>query len=246
MSVIISDLRCVFTTCLDIFVKNSSNLPLFAAVGAILFVSFYFIIKSKSMRSKINWSYALIFSSLLLLSYFAFSMTCHVLGNFCTGDTLLYSIPVAVIGSLFISYIVLPNVYLLWNRAKRSDKLSRLLPISVPVYIFDSGKPFAFSYSGISRWVVVSQGLVDILTKNELKGVLLHEYGHLTNNTSFYKASNWLYGFVPVLRAFLDHGRLIDEEEIHADEFAIHCMGTRKHVDSAKRKISDYFEFCGR
>ena len=74
MSDIISDLSCVFTTCLDIFVKNSSNLPLFAAVGAILLVSFYFIIKSKSMRSKINWTYAFIFSNLLLLSYFAFSI----------------------------------------------------------------------------------------------------------------------------------------------------------------------------
>ncbi len=231
------ELDCLLGPCLDAFLKSSSGFASVVLFGSIILVSLFFIIKKDSIRSRIKWSYPLIFSILFLLSFFMFSMTCQS----CTARSLLYSIPVAVIGLLIFEYIIIPNIYLAINKVVLSKELSETLPEYIPVYIADNGKPFAFSYSGLRKWIVVSQGMIELLNEKELNSVLLHEYGHIANNSSFYKSSNWLYSKIPLLRAFLDNFALEDEEEKRADQFAIEKQGTNRYLNSAKKKLKNYF-----
>lgn len=234
------ELDCVLGPCLDTFIRNPLGSASIALFGTIAVVSLYLMIKGQSMRSRLTWSYPLAFSLLFLLTFFAFSMMCHESVPICSEHALMYSIPAAILGSLLFGYILMPNIYLAWNRAAPSD-LGRLLPGPVPVYIADKGEPFAFSHGGISRWIVVSQGMIDILSRKELEAVLLHEYGHLSGNSSFYRISGYLYSKVPLLHAFFDGRALEDEEERKADAFAASRMGTSRYVNSAKRKLEHYF-----
>ncbi len=123
-----------------------------------------------------------------------------------------------------------------------SNELGAKLPKKVPVYIADNGKPFAFSYGGIGKWIVVSQGRLEILSENELNAVLLHEYGHVVNNTSFYQSSSYIYSKIPVLHAFFDAFALEDEEERAADAYAVKSQGTERHIKTAKGKLKECFD----
>ncbi|MEW6722546.1 MAG: M48 family metalloprotease, partial [Candidatus Micrarchaeota archaeon] len=227
--------------CLDTFIRSPLGLGSLLVFGTLAAASIYMIIRNGSMRSRIRWSYPLVFSLLFLISYFAFSMMCHDDLLLCSEHALMYSIPAAVMGSFLFGYILMPNIYLAWSNAALSEALSAKLPSSVPVYVTDKGKPFAFSYGGYKRWIVVSQGMIDILSGKELEAVLLHEYGHLTNNSSLYKTSGWFFSKVPLLRAFFDAGVLEDEEERGADAFAARLQGTGRFLNSAKRKMESYY-----
>jgi Zn-dependent protease with chaperone function len=235
------DLDCVLTTCLEAFMGDPLGTFSIVLVGTLTLISTYFIVKKRSVRSKIRWSYPLVFSLLFLLTYYAFSMMCHQALPLCAEHAIMYSIPAGLIGAILFGYVIIPHAYKAWTRMRFSEKISRELPEYAPVYIADKGKPFAFSYGGFRKWIVVSQGMIDILTKRELQAVLLHEYGHLVNNSSFYKSSNWIYSKIPVLHAFLDGKALEDEEEREADMFAIKTQGTSRYLNSAKRKIVAYF-----
>lgn len=235
------ELECVIGPCLETFVNNPLGLSSLVIFGLVAAFSVYMIVKKESIRSRILWSYPLIFSVLFVITYFAFSMMCHEALPFCTEHAIMYSIPAAILGSILFGYILLPNIYLAIHRVVRSETLGDTLPMKVPVYIADSGKPFAFSYGGLRKWIVVSQGMIDIMTENELNAVLLHEYGHLSGNSSFYKTSSWVYSKIPLLRAFLDGVVLEDEEEKMADRFAIREQGTSRYVNVAKKKIRNYF-----
>jgi len=235
------ELSCVVGTCLDLFVGSRSGLLAIGAFGGLSVLSMYFVATKGSVRSRIRWSYPFVFGILFAISYFTLTMACHEAQPFCSDHAVLYSIPAAIIGSLIFGYIVMPRIYLAWSRAALSGSLAKLLPSEVPVYVADSGKPFAYSYGGFRKWIVISQGMIEVLTKKELQAVLLHEYGHLQGNSSLYKSTQWVYSKIPLLHAFLDGRKLEDEEEIRADAFAARTQGTAKYLDSAKRKLEGCF-----
>ena len=83
--------------------------------------------------------------------------------------------------------------------------------------------------------------MIEILTENELNAVLLHEYGHLTNNSSFYQLSNFIYSKIPIVHAFFDSVTFEDAEELSADNFAIQTQKTEEYLNGAKTKVEDYF-----
>lgn len=235
------ELSCVFGPCLEAFSKDPLGFLLLVVFGSIAALSTYVIITRESIRSRIRWSYPLVFSILFVLTYFTFTMSCHASAPFCGDHAALYSVPAAFLGSLLFGYIILPRIYLAWARGRLEKSLMELLPERVPVYLADSGKPFAYSYGGFRRWIVISQGMLEILTKKELQAVLLHEYAHITGNSSLYNVSRWVYSKVPMLHAFIDGKRHEGEEESRADAVAIKLQGTAKHLNSAKHKLKHYF-----
>lgn len=239
---IMADLSCILTTCAGAFLNDRTAQAVLAGFGGLAIASIFFIVRNPSVRSRIRWSYPLVFGALFVLTYFAFSMSCHEQLPLCAEHALIYSLPVALIGSLLFGYALLPNLYLAWKRAVPSPELSALLLAPVPVYLADDAKPFAFSYGGSRRWIVVSQGMVELLTRAQLQAVLLHEYGHLEGNASFYQVSRWIYGKLPLLHAFLDKHALEDEEEKRADRFAAGVQGTTRHLAAAQKKMCNYFE----
>ncbi len=237
-----NQIDCVVGPCLDAFTKSPTGTLAIVLFGTIAVFSLLSIIKKDNVRSRIRWSYPLVFSVLFLFTYFFVTMNCRMDMQLCNNIALAYSAPVALIGSMLFGYILVPNLYLRLNKTILSSELSLRLPAPVPVYIADSGKPFAFSYGGIGKWIVVSQGMLEIMDTNELNAVLLHEYGHLVNNTSFYQSSNFIYSKIPILHAFYDVLALENEEELAADEFAIKIQGTRKFIKAAKKKLKGYFD----
>lgn len=238
----LSEVDCILTTCTQSFFSNPVHFPLFAAGLAAVVLAVAMVAAAKTLRSKVRWAYLFAFGIIFLVSYFAFSMVCHSGLGFCSGDALLYSLPLAMLASFALAYVVFPRAYLAWLRTSKSQSLARMLPEEVPVYVSDDGRPYAFSYGGVlSRWIVVSQGMVEIMGPQELRAVLLHEYAHLRSNISFYKSAGWLCRMVPVLRGFFDEEMLEDGEEDEADAYAATVQRTRRHVSSAKRKLRNYF-----
>ncbi len=233
-------INCIFGSCLADFAQQPAGAAVLAAAAAIALLSLYKMRSAESVRSRILWSYPLLFSPLLALAYFSFAMACHAM-SICDGRATLYGIPFAAVAAFVSAYLVLPWIFTLWKPGMPSPKLSKCLPAEVPVYTADNGKPYALSLGGISRRIVVSQGLVDLLSRKELEAVLLHEYGHIMGNASLYLSTRWLYSKVPFVRSFMEGSRLDDEEELLADSFAAHAQKTSRHLNAAKKKLKDYF-----
>ncbi len=235
------DISCVISACPPAFFADAFRLSVTVLFGVVAAFAFYSIARGTSIRSKIRWSYVGVFSILFIITYFAFSMTCHQEIPICTEQAFLYSIPLALIGSLFFGYVILPHIYLAWQNVRPAPALIHFLPSPVPIYIADNGKPFACSYGGLKKWIVISQGMIEILTKKELAAVVLHEYGHIIRHSSFYSLSGSLYRNIPFLQSFFDKNLLEDQEERFADSYAARLQGTKRHVLSAKKKLDCYF-----
>jgi len=74
-----------------------------------------------------------------------------------------------------------------WNSVRRSERLLRIEPSlaahrqigPIDVVLVDTAEPLAYTLGGRQQQVVVSQGLVDMLTSDELRSVVEHEMAHL-------------------------------------------------------------------
>lgn len=227
-----NELDCILGPCLNEFSKSPLNVSISIFFLILIFGPILFLSKEKSMKYRILWIYLIIFSFLFSLSYFTFSMICN--------DKILYSIPISLFGVLIFAYLILPQIFFYKSKTIHSE-LGKSLPNYVPVYIADSGKPFAYSYNGIQKWIVVSVGMIEILDELELNAVLLHEYAHIVNRSSFYKSSEWIFSKLPILNSFLDEYLMETEEELEADKLAIKIQKTSKYIELVKKKLSNYF-----
>lgn len=99
--------------------------------------------------------------------------------------------------------------------------------------------PVAITMGFIQPKIVLSTGLMNLLTENELSAVISHEYYHYKNRDplkvfflTLCASAMW---YIPILKWFMQQYRII--QEVLADEFAIREQETSLHLGSALLKM---------
>lgn len=202
-----------------------------------------------SAKQKIGLIYshlaALVFPGVLLTT----NMACGFLCLPCFENPLALGL-LALPGTLLLAgvagFVVIPGYFLLSRRhAPLSGALAsfvreqagKLGMRSPRLLLLDRAQPLAFSFRAAATAIVLSVGLLDVLSRKEAEAVLLHELHHLKFRASLLKLSTHLLKLSPFSFLMGFQGDL-GREEARADHFAAAVQGTGKHVQSAKRKIA--------
>ena len=99
--------------------------------------------------------------------------------------------------------------------------------------------PMAITMGFMQPKIVISTGLINLLTNDELKAVIAHEMYHKENRDPlkdiFISLCASTIGYIPILKWFNQQYRII--QELLADEFAIEKQETSVHLGSALLKM---------
>ncbi|MEK9198454.1 M56 family metallopeptidase [Ureibacillus sp. 179-F W5.1 NHS] len=124
--------------------------------------------------------------------------------------------------------ITLTNDFNLMYQKERDD----IVVISHPV-------PLAITMGFIKPKIVISTGVINLLTEEELRSVISHEFYHYRNRDplkvfliSLCASTMW---YIPILQWFTQQYRII--QEILADDYAIKRQNTPVYLSSALLKM---------
>jgi Zn-dependent protease with chaperone function len=105
--------------------------------------------------------------------------------------------------------------------------LARATGLGRRLRVIESGEPFSFAYGAWRPRVVVSQGLVDCTSEDELRAVLVHERYHVRNldplKLVVARAFAATFFLIPALRAL--ERRYLASRELAADRRALRDCG---------------------
>ncbi|MFJ8065980.1 M56 family metallopeptidase [Psychrobacillus sp. NPDC096426] len=123
---------------------------------------------------------------------------------------------------------------MLTNRLNQTDgnEKEEILVISHPA-------PIAITMGFVQPKIVISTGLINLLTNDELEAVIAHEKYHKANHDPLklfiLSLCASTIGYIPILKWFNGQYRII--QEVLADEFAIKKQETSVHLGSALLKM---------
>ncbi|MBI4096855.1 MAG: M56 family metallopeptidase [Candidatus Levybacteria bacterium] len=119
------------------------------------------------------------------------------------------------------------------------NTLLKKLDLTAKTYLVESEKQFAFCLGIRKPKIYVSNGLLAMLTTQEMEAVLRHEQYHLNNRDTFImliaSISESLLPFFPLISDLLHNYRI--EREIKADAEAIGGLGSEKPLISVLKKL---------
>lgn len=229
----------------------SSPFNVTITIAAIIFSGIFFILSRKneiSAKTKV----AFVFLHLVLLVfpiyYFGLETGCGVPILNCDLKTVATFIPIGL-GVIFVlGFFLAPLVYMRSNKELKGTGLnsfvklhSRKLGIKTPkIYLLDTAKPVAYSFSNFSSAIFVSAGMIELMNEKEMEAVLLHELGHVKQGSSLKKFSTMFLKTISPLSAFTSFGKELTAEEHSADEFAANAQGSWRSVTAAKMKINAF------
>ncbi|TQR05009.1 M56 family metallopeptidase [Psychrobacillus soli] len=99
--------------------------------------------------------------------------------------------------------------------------------------------PMAITMGFVQPKIVISTGLINLLTNDELEAVIAHEMYHKANRDPLkifiLSLCASTIGYIPILKWFNQQYRII--QEVLADEFAIKKQETSVHLGSALLKM---------
>jgi len=220
-------------------------------------IAFFFIKKiknSKEINKKLKYIYLHIFFLISPIVFFIFFNGCESIYAKCNKPAVVLGILViSAITSLILVLLTAPFLILKYYRKKSFNANNNLLNIvkkysetlsikQLRLFILDSAKPKAFSFSYFFNAVFLSVGLIELLNYNELKAVILHELSHIKQRSPLLKFSSLLLKISSPLAGFSSLISELDKHEDEADKLAISIQNTNKHMLSAKRKIRNYLE----
>lgn len=246
--------------CALVFFQSPLKLGIVILSVIVALVSLYFIFrKDLSAGRKVVFIYLHVFALVFPFVFYAFFSGCSSFFSGCSKllptiyMLLLTGLVSAVVGSL-----AAPLVFI-HTRSKSAREISRgraadfvrseskMLGIKTPkIYLFDSAKPIAFSFSNIRPVIFISAGMLDLLERKESEAVLLHELMHIKSGTSLLRFSAFFLRLFSPLSMFASFRHELNAEELKADRFAVLRQGTKRHLGSAKDKVESYFEFSDR
>lgn len=185
--------------------------------------------------------------------YFVFSMDCTSVGRYCASmgflETAALSLPGALVAGTIIGFAFIPRLHTLPYELTEitdgplrsfTDEESEKLGMKPPqLFVKHEAEPFALSFNGFfSPTVILSVGLLNLLSKKEAEAVILHELAHVKNRSSDYKSSAFLAKLLSPLPYGKAFATAVDEEERKADNHAAQKQGTAEHLESARKKVS--------
>ncbi len=219
-------------------------------------IAFYFIKKirnSKEINKKIKYIYMHLFFLISPIVFFIFFNGCKSIYSNCSKPSVILAIiGISAVVSLLFVLMIAPVLILKYYKKKSISienkrllslvrKYSNLLGIKEPrLFILDTAKPKAFSFSYFFNAVFISIGIIEILTFNELKAVILHELSHIKQRSPLLKFSSFLLRVSSPMAGFSSLNKELDNHEDYADKLAIRLQGTEKHIAGAKRKVRSY------
>lgn len=209
--------------------------------------------KTKEINKKLKFIYAHIFFLVSPVVFFIFFNGCESIYARCNKPgVILGIIAISAVTSLLFVLMIAPFFILKYYKNKSIsvqnkkiinlvDTYSKKLEIKEPrVFILDSAKPRAFSFTYFFNAIFLSVGLIEILKFNELKAVILHELSHIKQRSPLLKFSSLVLRMLSPLAGFSSLKRDIDLHETEADKFVVKAQNTEKYLLNAKNKIRNY------
>lgn len=168
------------------------------------------------------------------------------------GSSILIAMVAAIPLSLIVR-VMLPKIMLgkvkglhLAHRdlEKSFTALARSMQITTPkLRLFRSNVPISFAVETGRPTVVMSDRLLSLLTPDEIKAVMAHEFAHIKNSDAIFKTLLTAYTTVlpldPIMRMI--EAAFHREREILADGAAAHATGKPRCLASALLKIHRIF-----
>ncbi len=113
-----------------------------------------------------------------------------------------------------------------WRTVRRSERLLRIEPSvathknigDIDVVLLDTHEPLAYTLGGRRQQVVVSRGLVDTLTNDELRSVVEHEIAHL--RLGHHRHLHVIGLLAPLARYVGLLGRIVDSARVAIEQAA--------------------------
>ena len=158
---------------------------------------------------------------------------------------------VLALGAFILTFQIFKTQLFIKSTLKKLTKmtsklrlLAKILGLENKIDVISFSKPLSFCYGLFSPRICLSTNLIDNLSTNELKAVLLHESYHLKNfdplkiilSSTF---SSMLF-FLPVFKDF--HRHFLLSKEISADQLSIH-NGNKSSLISVLYKFLNYPSF---
>ena len=209
-------------------------------------------LKTASTKQRLSLLYTHVFAFVFPFLFFAFFRGCQAYFSGCSqAKAVITMLALTAFISMLIAAAVAPFVFVKrqarrgallngshWNSfvTKHAEDLSVMQP---KIFVLNTAKPVAFSFSFLSSKIFLSAGLFDILSTKEVEAIVLHELAHIKNGASIMRLSGHVARLLsPFARLanFLG-GSSIDADEAAADSFAAQVQGSTKHLGLAKKKI---------
>jgi len=235
------------------FASNPAYVGL--SLASIILAAFIFLkfrAEQRSLKRKVIFAYGffslLVFPLMLFLYTMACSsnpLACHAMGSLEIATIL---IPGTLVVSLAAGVVGIPCLFIFSTKSRRVtgrearwvQRQARRMGIRTPqLYVIDDARPQAFSFSSVLSAVFISLGAMELLSKKEREAVLIHELGHIRSGASSLKFSALLLKLATPVSAKAFHSTLSTEEK-NADDLAAAVQGTRKYLNSAKKKFDAF------
>jgi bla regulator protein BlaR1 len=156
---------------------------------------------------------------------------------------------------LILSFVVLTSILKfsvvvinMWNLRKKINK--NILDINDNYITINSVRPFAFCFGIIKPKIYVSKKLIQILSKRELRSVILHEKYHIQKHDTLTlliaTVFESLTPHLPLVKDIIRNYKI--ERELMADKSAILELGSSNDLISVLKKLLKYesqIDFAG-
>jgi Zn-dependent protease with chaperone function len=199
-----------------------------------------------SSKTRLAFIYLHLTSFIFFIATLSISMVC---GMFFL-NVFLPGIPILLFAGMILTYLIGPRLYLTSLHASetKDEKLNewaseyaRVMDTRAPtIYVTKEKNPSAFSTYGTKPKICFSSRILEDLSPEEIKAILIHEIAHIRMKTQIIKVSlSFLRFLTPfsLLHSFLD----IRPQEDRADEYVRKIQGTSQYLNSARDKV---FRFC--
>ncbi len=226
----------------DPFSRNLLIISLFLSI-----ISFILFLKIKNNK-KYVFVYSHIFLLLFPFIYLTFQTGCRMYFTGCHRNEAIMSLLFFALISSFIAALFIAPILFIKKYSKKSKEIENHditdfitgYSEKIKVYLIDTAQPIAFSLSLLKKKIFISVGMIDLLNKKELEAVLLHELGHIKNNSSLSKFSHFFMRFLSPFSYFTSIHESVNKEEKDADMFVFEKQQTWKYLDSAKKKTNEF------
>ncbi len=220
-------------TCFVSCLQGANTFNFFVLSSALIILSMILVRKLEGFESKLRLFVFANISALFNIPLVFYSMNYTMK---CDSSLLnIYGIYLLLIPAVFLLSMTLYGRLLVRKYGIIGSE--KILPwigefvgdlVDAEVYILNTAIPKAFA---MGRKIFVSGGLLEILSREELKAVLAHEAYHVKNRKASLLKGISMMTFLPYV--------IGKDMELAADEFASAVVG-REHLESARKKLREF------